>query len=210
MAGNNDEIFAVLKGAARVWAVASIHGETARLEKLHRALWERLESRDRLVYLGNYLGRGGDILGALDELLRFRKRVLARPGVEPEDIVHLRGSQEEMWQKLLQIQFAVGPNQVLDWMLEQGAGATLSAYGGDVEVARDRFRQGPLAVTRWTGEIRANIRAHPGHEDLLSSFRRAALTDDGALLFVHAGVDPTRPLSEQGDTFGGAAVILAP
>jgi serine/threonine protein phosphatase 1 len=34
----------------------------------------------------------------------------------------------------------------------------------------------------------------------VSALRRAAYTDDGALLFVHAGVDPDRPLSAQSDS----------
>ena len=46
----------------------------------------------------------------------------------------------------------------------------------------------------------------PGHNQFLSALRRAAVTDTaadqgGALLFVHAGVDPTRPLDAQGDAF---------
>lgn len=200
MAGNDDGIFAVLKQAARVWAVAAIHGEAERLRALHGQLWERFQRGDRLVYLGNYLGHGPDVPGTLDELLSFRRAVLARPGLEPEDIVFLRGAQEEMWQKLLQIQFAVDPDQVLDWMLAQGVEATLRAYGGTPQEAHARFREGALAVTRWTGQIRDNLRAHPGHDDILGALRRAAHTGAGGLLFVHAGVDPNRPLSEQGDT----------
>jgi serine/threonine protein phosphatase 1 len=200
MAGNDNEIFAVLKQAARVWAVAAIHGEAERLRALHGELWGRFQRGDRLVYLGNYLGHGPDVPGTLDELLSFRRAVLARPGLEPEDIVFLRGAQEEMWQKLLQIQFAVDPDAVLDWMLEQGLGATLAAYGGTPETARQRFRGGALAVTRWTGEVRANLQRHPGHDDLLGALKRAAYTAERGLLFVHAGIDPKRPLAEQGDT----------
>ena len=200
MAGKNSEIFASVKGAERVWAVAAIHGEAKRLSEVHARLWDRFQKGDRLVYLGNYLGIGPDILATLDELLLFRRAVLTQPGLEPEDIVFLRGAQEEMWQKLLQIQFARDPDAVLDWMLEQGVGATLGAYGGDPEAARGRFREGPLAVTRWTGEVRASMRGHPGHDELLSALRRAAYGEDDGLLFVHAGVDPNRPLSEQGDT----------
>ena len=200
MAGDGGNIFALIKGAARVWAVAAIHGQAQQLRELHARLWKRFGRNDRLVYLGNYLGLGPDVPGTMDELLAFRRMVLTRPGLEPEDIVFLRGAQEEMWQKLLQIQFAVEPERVLDWMLEQGVGATLRAYGGDPEQARARFHQGALAVTRWTGEIRANMQAHPGHDTLLGALRRAAYTDDGSLLFVHAGIDPHRPLSEQGDT----------
>ena len=38
---------------------------------------------------------------------------------------YLRGSQEEMWHKVLQLQFAADPRGVLAWMLEQGLGTTL-------------------------------------------------------------------------------------
>ncbi len=55
-----------------------------------------------------------------------------------------------MWQKLLQLQFAPNPREVLDWMLNQGVGATLAAYGGDPRQAEIAVREGALAVTRWT------------------------------------------------------------
>jgi serine/threonine protein phosphatase 1 len=35
----------------------------------------------------------------------------------------------------------------------------------------------------------------------MSVLRHAAFTDDGTLLFVHAGLDPSRPLSAQMDAF---------
>lgn len=200
MTQDDRAIFAVLERPARVWAVAAIHGEAARLRTLHQALWQRFERGDRLVYLGNYLGRGPEIPAALDELLDFRRSLLTEPGLEPQDIVYLRGAQEEMWQKLLQIQFAAEPREVLDWMLAEGVDATLAAYGGDAATGYARFREGAMAVTRWTGEIRGRLQAHPGHDELLGSLRRAAYSEDGGLLFVHAGVDPSRPLAEQRDT----------
>ena len=201
MAPASDERFAVLHAARRVWAVAALHGEAGRLENLHRALWARFQPGDRLVYLGNYLGYGPDIPGTLDELLNFRRSLLARPGMEAWDIAYLRGVQEEMWHKLLQVQFATDSRQVFDWMMAQGVDATLAAYGGNQETARARFREGVLATTRWTGELRVAMQHHAGHDDLLHVLRRAAYTSGGELLFVHAGVDPSRPLSEQSDTF---------
>src|SRR3546814_18686442 len=60
-----------------------------------------------------------------DLLLRFRSLFLARPDAFACDVVHLRGSQEEMWQKLLQLQFATDPRAVLQWMLDQGLAASL-------------------------------------------------------------------------------------
>jgi len=62
-----------------------------------------------LLYLGNYLG-GGDPVTTIDRLLAFRTYLLAAPGMFTSDIVYLRGMQEEIWAKLLQIQFA--PNRV--------------------------------------------------------------------------------------------------
>lgn len=199
--------FAVLRRASRIWAVASPHGEAARLAALHDRLAERFEvPGDRLVYLGNYLGRGSDVAATVDELLDFRRRVISLPGMFASDVVFLRGGQEEMWQKLLQIQFAVNPREVLDWMLGQGLGATLLAYGCEPQRGLAAARDGALALARWTASLRAALSARPGHRELLSALRRAAYDDGNRLLFVHAGVDPSRPLANQGDAlWWGAA-----
>ena len=195
----DDEIFSTLRRSRRIWAVASIHGQAQRLDAMHKELFERLQPGDRIVYLGNYLGHGAGIRATMDNLLRFRRAVIARPGMFAADVVHLRGSQEEMWQKLLQLQFAPNPAEVLGWMIDQGVGPTLATYGGDAERAQVIFSQGAMAITRWTGELRETLQRTPGHYALLVSLRRAAFTDDGALLFVHAGVDVSRPLLTQSD-----------
>ena len=201
MAGVDRDIFATFRRARRVWAVAAIHGEAERLNKLHDMLGERLRDGDRLVYLGNYMGHGAAVGETIDALLGFRRQFLAAPGVFACDIAYLRGQQEEMWHKLLQIQLAVGPAEVLSWMLEQGLETTLAAYGGDAETALRRARSGALELARWTNELRQRMAERGGHVELMSSLRRAAFTDDGSLLFVHAGIDRKRPLDAQGDAF---------
>lgn len=195
-----DHKFAVLRRVSRVWAVAAIHGDAGRLAALHDALTSRFSLGDRLVYLGNYLGHGAAIGATLDELLRFRREIIARPRMFASDVVYLRGGQEEMWQKLLQLHFAVNPREVLDWMLAQGVGATLQAYGIDPARGQSAMREGAMAIGRWTASVRQAMAGHAGHRELLSVLRRAAVTDDDALLFVHAGLDPRRSLDEQGDT----------
>src|SRR5689334_25431100 len=155
--------FAVLKRARRVWAIAAIHGEVERLVGLHRALADAFEVGDRIVYLGNYFGGGTDVVGTVDELLSFRRAVIALPRMFASDVVYLRGSQEEMWQKLLQLQFAPNPREVFAWMIEHGAGATLAAYGGDIQQGFVCTRDGPLAITRWTGKLRTAMQGVPGH-----------------------------------------------
>ena len=199
--------FAVLHAARRVWAVAAIHGEAEALAHLHAALGARLQPGDRLVYLGNFLGRGARVRETLDELLAFRCWLLARPAAYAYDVAYLRGAQEEMWQKLLQLQFAPNPREVLNWMMTQGVGATLAAYGGDPRQGASHARDGAVAITRWSGALRSSMQAAPGHFQLMAALRRAAYTDDNKLLFVAAGLDPERPLSEQSDSFwwGGAS-----
>ncbi len=204
--------FAQLGRPRRIWAVGAVHGEADRLAALHDDIGTRFLPGDRLIYLGNMLGHGPAVRAAVDELLAFRRAVLAIRGVIAEDVVYLRGGQEEMWQKLLQLQFAPNPAQVLQWMLGQGIAATLAAYGGDPDQGLAAARDGAVSLTRWTNALRAAQRAAPGHDALFSALKRAAFTNPAAdvaagLLFVASGVDVSRPLGAQGDSFwwGGAA-----
>ncbi len=200
----------------RIWAVPACHGDIAQLDRIHVAIADRFAVGDRLLYLGNYLG-GGDPVGTIDRLLAFRTYLLAAPGMIASDLVYLRGVQEEIWSKLLQIQFAPNPGEVLQWMLERGAEATLRAYGGEARLGLAATRDGAVAMTRWTGALREAVRARPGHNSFMSVLRRAAMTEeteDGRLLFVHAGLDPDRILAKQGDSFwweaGGFARTAGP
>lgn len=194
-------LFAELRAARRVWAVGAVHGEADRLRRLHGLLLRRLKPGDRLVYLGNIMGRGAGVRAALDEALAFRRGFLAARNAFVHDIAFLRGAQEEMWQRLFQLQFAVNPSEVFAWMLTQGVGVTLEAYGMRIDEATSAIRQGPMAITRWAGRLRAAFQGTPGHQEYLSSLKRAAFTRDGSLLFVHRGIDPERPLEAQGDVF---------
>lgn len=190
-----------LRPARRIWAVSSVHGEAERLARLHDRVAERFGGDDRLVYLGNYFGRGGQIIATIDELLDFRRRVLARPHGLACDVVYLRGAQEEMWQKLLQLQFAQSPGEVLAWMVREGIEATIAAYGGELRLGFAASRDGPRMITRWTSALRTAMNAMPGHTTLFAGLRHAAISANDRLLFVHAGVDPARPLAAQSDAF---------
>jgi hypothetical protein len=204
-----DQKFAGLPGARRVWAVGAINGEARRLTHLHDIICERFQDRDRIVYLGNYVGCGSAVLATIDELLDFRRRVMGRWHGSTCHVVFLRGRQEEMWQKLLQLQFAPNPSEVLQWMVAAGMGATISAYGGDLHQGFAASRDGPRTITRWTGALRGMMNATPGHTALFSALRHAAFTEQGELLFVHASLNLSRPLAEQGDAFWwGPADIL--
>lgn len=185
--------------------MSAIHAEVAQLDAIQRAIGAHFMPGDRIVYLGNMIGRGRAVVETIDSLLAFRRAVLAVRGAAAGDVVFLRGAQEEMWQKLLQVQFAPNPAEVLDWMMRQGVDATLAAYGGRPEQGLAAARGGAVTLGRWTQSLREAMQARPGHASLFSALRRAAHTSPadglGGALFVNAGVDPSRPLGHQGDSF---------
>ena len=204
-----NERFVTIRSGGRIWAVGAIHGEAERLAALHAAIEERFQSGDRIVYLGNYLGHGTQVAATLDEMVAFRGALLAVPHMSVCDVAYLRGSQEEMWQKLFRLHLSVEPTSVLQWMLDRGVLQTLAAYGWGAAEAQDRASNGAQEIARWLSELRARIQQYPGHDELLASVRQAAFTDDGALLFVNSGLDPSRPIDTQRDAFWWGSDQLA-
>src|SRR6516225_3192275 len=155
--------FAQLRDDRRVWAIASINGAARRLTRLHDAISARFEEGDRVVYLGNYIGYGDAVRATIDELLDFRRRILGRQHGFACDVAFLRGSQEEMWQKLLELQL----------MVSAGMEASVQAYGGDLRQGFAATRDGPRTITRWTGALRSAMNAAPGHTGLFSAMLHA-------------------------------------
>lgn len=210
---DSDSRFAHLGTPGRVWAVSAIHGELNRLEKLHDHLFERIRPGDRIIYLGNYLGHGNAPCAVIDELLTFRRMVLAMPGMLVDDLVYLRGNQEEMWQKTLQLHFSPNPVDDFVWMLGNGVASTLEDYGFDAHDGIEAAREGCVALARWTGKIRQRIRSKPGHEIFQTHLKRAGHTNvptphpetipdaPAPMLFVNAGINPSENLERQGDSF---------
>lgn len=191
----------------RIWAISAVHGETDRLTDLHDEIYNHIKPGDRLIYLGNYMGHGPRPCQTIDEILTFRRMVLAIPGMKVNDIVYLRGRQEDMWSRLLQIQFTPDPLQLLTWLLDNGMSSTLSSYGISPQDGVIAAHEGIMSLTKWTNRIREAMRRYPGHETFSTHWHRAAFTDtqqnsnSSPLLFVHSGVNPAIPLQDQGDNF---------
>ena len=205
-----NEKFAELGSPRRIWAVAAINGDVDRLATLHDHLATRFQVRDRLVYLGNYMGvESRNNAAMMDEVLAFRSALLCKTGMESSDITFLRGPAEEAWQRLLRLQFAPLPHQTLEKLLASGVESYLRLYGVSVSDTRSIARAGSLAITRWTNQLRALQRNAPGHEKLMCSMRRAAYTNEGSdqkrLLLVPASFDSTRSLDDQGESLWWSA-----
>ena len=196
--------FADLGKPNKIWAIPAIHSAVDKLLPLHDAILDNIQPGDRIVYHGNYTGYGAQAVDTVEEILAFRRLVLAMPGMIPSDFIYLRGTQEEMLNKLLQLQFAPNPSDVLLWMLGNGISSTLQAYGISPHDGIEACRRGIMDLTRWTNSIRLRIRAHDGHETWMNQMKRAAYTQEGSveapLLFIHAGLNANKPLNDQGDS----------
>lgn len=202
--------FQTIRAARRIWVVGAIHGDIARLSALHDRIAGQLSYGDRLVYSGNAIGVGLHSVEVIDELLRFRRWFLSMPPYnDRNDVVFLRGAQEEMWQKAQQLQFAPKPAEVLDWALPRGLDATMRAYGINPDMGYVRVEEGTLALTYWTTELMDAVHTAPGHDAYYASLRHAAATDDAGLLFVNCGLDPAKAVMDQGDTFWWAGRSFA-
>lgn len=195
--------FASLIDAERVWVIGAIHSEANSLKSIHQKISLRYISGDKIVYLGNVIGVGKNVIETIDELLHFRKKIISINGSceTTRNMVFLRGAQEEMLHKLLQVQLAVNPAEIIEWLETQGVNSTLEAYGGSIKEAIINARGGARDLALWTNKIRKKIASNPGHQDFLSALKRAAITSDGSLLFVNSGIDPERPLDAQKDSF---------
>lgn len=197
--------FAFLGRPRRIWAIGAVHGQFARLAEIHDWIAPRIEAGDRLIYLGNMTGYGAQPVETIDEILAFRRAILALPGMKADDIIFLRGRQEEMFQKLQHMAFAPNPRPILEWMLRHGLEATLRGYGLPPEEGLKAAEDGTMGLTRWAAAIRAATKNFAAHDILPGVLQRAAWGTDPengrALVLVHSGLDLAAPMTAQGDTF---------
>lgn len=196
--------FTSLGTPKRVWAISAIHCEVNKLIEVHDQLFEYISPGDRIIYLGNYIGRGDTTHETIEELLTFRRMVLAKPGMMTSDITYLRGQQEYMWQKLMELHYAPNPVDTLLWMYGNGLRHTIENYGLSVHDGIEAAKDNMVSLARWIGRIQDAVRKSEGHREFYGSLRRAAFTQDQThhpLLFVHAGINPQKTLDNQGDSF---------
>lgn len=191
----------------------AIHGDLKKLRVIHDRIFERFIPGDKIVYTGNYLGavRNAEPIGTLDEILYFRRSILARPGVETDDFVYLRGRQEELLRQSFRLQMNLSAPQFVEWMtrFHPAMDSIFQAYGTSLEILTRVAREGTMSATRWGAAMQSSLRQHPGHEKFYTVLKRAAFTENAGsndnegnnILLVHAGIDPALALTEQDDQF---------
>ena len=101
--------FVELKKSNKIWAIGSIHSNLKSFSSIKKFLLDNFEENDKLVFLGNVIGLGNNSKETLSSVIDLRFNLMSKFKLKPESIVFLRGAQEEMFSKLLQLQLAPNP-----------------------------------------------------------------------------------------------------
>ena len=120
--------FIEIKKCERLWAIGSIHGNLTSIQNIHKHIFEKFSLGDKIIYLGNVIGVGERSRETINEIIEFRSKLMAKFKLAPENFIFLRGAQEEMLSKLLELQISPNPKEVLLWIFEHGVDKTLFSY----------------------------------------------------------------------------------
>jgi serine/threonine protein phosphatase 1 len=164
----------------RVYAIGDIHGRLDLLRELHRQILDDAArhpaTRRVLVHLGDYVDRGHESAGVIDELLDH-----PLPGFE---IVNLLGNHEDSMMRFLD-DLSVGPA----WLYYGGI-ATLASY--EIEA-----RGQPWRDERELRRLQVELRQRLPERHLRFMQSLPLHHGEGDYLFVHAGLRPGIPLARQ-------------
>ena len=155
------------------YAIGDVHGRDDLLERLHETiraqhLWRHAGKPGVIVYVGDYIDRGGRSAEVIDRVMR---------GLPGFTSVYLKGNHEEMMLNCLD----TDDHDVWSTWFGNGGLQTMESFDLDYSDIGNR-----LGLARALGPER------------LQWFDKLELTyQAGGYLFVHAGIVPGRPLAEQ-------------
>ena len=193
--------FIEIKNSSRIWAIGSIHSNLVGFDSVSKHILNNFKKNDKLIFLGNVIGLGNNSKKTLSSIISFRFSLMAKFKLKPNEIIFLRGAQEEMFNKLLQLQIAPNPSEIIHWMFEHGVDETLRSYGFQKNEVINIASSGTVSISKWTSKLNQKIINTPGHKEYFSNLKHAAYSSNKKILFVNRGVDISRPLSAQNDCF---------
>ncbi|MBY4609490.1 metallophosphoesterase [Rhizobium sp. 9T] len=162
------------------YAIGDIHGRCDLLVKAEQAILRdaaRLPGRKLIVTLGDYIDRGPESAQVIAHLMD--------PPPQGFDRICLAGNHE-----IAMLDYIDGWLSYDDWM-RMGSAHSLKSYGLDPEHLPLVFPSG--------AQLDAFLRHSLPHTHI--DFMRAMpiMLDTPSVLFVHAGIDPARPIAAQTD-----------
>lgn len=157
---------------AVLYAIGDVHGEAARLRRLHTLIEERHDilyagRNKRLIHLGDYVDRGSDSAGVIETLLSAQDRLGA-------DCICLQGNHEAMMVNGLKTAARADHE---NWLMN----------GGEDTVASYR-RAGAYPIPK-------------SHINWLKALPKIHVEPGQRLIFVHAGISPAEFPDEREETY---------
>jgi serine/threonine protein phosphatase 1 len=155
------------------FAIGDIHGEAKKLASLHAMILDRIALERpagqpaTIIHLGDYVDRGPDTRGVIDQIMALEQSLARHPSVETKSLM---GNHEQIL--LDDYDRDDGPVS-LTWA-KAGARETLQSYDSDAS----------LHDLDWRRHIPA------AHIDWLRRLPSLIYDDDRKLAFVHAGIEP--------------------
>ena len=198
---DNISNFVELNKSNKIWAIGSIHSNLKSFTSIKEFLLKNFEANDKLIFLGNVIGLGNYSKETLSSVIDLRFNLMSKFTLKPESIIFLRGAQEEMFSKLLQLQLAPNPNEIIEWMFDHGVNETIKSYGFSENEVKNIASSGTINISKWTSNLIKILNESPGHIQYFLNLKHAAYSNTKKILFVNRGVDITRPLSAQNDCF---------
>ena len=193
--------FVELKQLGKIWAIGSIHSNLKSFNSIKNFIIKNFNYEDKLIFLGNVIGLGDNSKETLSSVIDLRFNLMSKFKLKPESIIFLRGAQEEMFTRLLQLQLAPNPVEIVEWMFEHGVNKTINSYGFHQDEVKNIASSGTMVISKWTSSLNKSLQMNPGHTQYFLNLKHAAYSYSKKILFVNRGVDITRPLSAQNDCF---------
>lgn len=158
---------------SKTYVIADLHGRFDLLLKAFEIIEKeiRLDDGDKIVTLGDYVDRGPQSR----QIIQFLRGFQNGGAAYPEKLVCLRGNHEAMMLEVLENPL---PSKV-QWWLGNGGGATLISYGHPTNAPFDG--------------------SHVDANDLAWLLSLPVVYLDEHRVFVHAGVERSRPLVRQSE-----------
>ena len=170
-----------MNNISQVFAVGDIHGCNSLLKKIHRKILnksEKVMGNKILIYLGDYIDRGSKVKETIDTIINFKPMNFK--------CVFLRGNHDQML-----LDFVNGKSESLTVWLYNGGAETLKSY------CRIKISDDLLNSSSGKQQIREKFtKALPKeHLQFFNGLQFSYTWKD--YFFVHAGIDPSRPLNKQ-------------
>ena len=165
-----------------LFAIGDIHGCLSQLTTLHKKILTHDKfdvKNDLLIYLGDYIDRGNNAKGVIDQILKLKNNKIKT--------INLMGNHDEFM-----IDFLFNKkNDIKNW-LNFGVDETFRSYNIEiVEFIKDGFEDD--VIDRLRNELLKKMDAT--HINFFKNLEVTHSTEK--YLFVHAGIDPLKKLSEQ-------------